>query len=499
MPPTFPCPNPVCTHAFSPDAVRGSSSLVCPKCGTIFHFGPGSTTPPRPATAPKRPAPPSVKPSISLPKTPPPAPAALPIARPVIAQEVPAASPVGAAPAALNFHSTSELVVPRTRRSTGKNGSRSLLSWVLFALLGVAGLALLAWGGIWLRSFLKRTSTDEEPGRMPSVYNSRFSWPGKPWKRDKDIQVRLHVHIGMTSTEHNSGLGLVFKDYKNRRPSDAEMLDEALSKLRSYFKGLEWELKKDEKARLAGQPAQVVEFQGVDAEDVTMNGECYMTTFRGYGYWFFTWAPLGELEQERDPIHADWVQLRQRLALLDERKGWTERPPEMVKVAGKKATYQIAYIKGLWTRETTEDYDPQADLVLKGHEPDPERKPLAGKDATVEVLVLSKQADLKSAAAAARSYVMEREKKLYPRTTAELLKDKNGAEIARAADIGTERGHLSKLRLKSTEDLERYLLIAVVSCPEGVVALVGQCLWERHDFWDQELMVLLKTFKAKAR
>ena len=30
MPPTFPCPNPVCTQVFNADAVQGASSLVLP-------------------------------------------------------------------------------------------------------------------------------------------------------------------------------------------------------------------------------------------------------------------------------------------------------------------------------------------------------------------------------------------------------------------------------------------------------------------------------------
>lgn len=492
MPSTFPCPNPVCTHAFSPEAVRGATSLKCPQCGTLFQFGSGSAAPPPPSRAPKRPA--------ATPK--PPSKPAVPIAQPVAATDVPLATPVDAAPSAssLNFNSTSELVVPRSRRHTARGGRGGLAQWMVLGLVAALGLALLVWAGMWVAHFLKSEPGEEDAGNMASLYNSRFNWPGKAWTRDKNIQRRLHVHIGMISAEHNNGLGLVFKDYKDRRPRDAELLDEALAKLRAYFQGLEWQLKpKDDTAQLAGQPAQVLEFQGVDAEQVTMNGECYMMTLRGYGYWFFTWAPLGELEQDREPIQAEWAQLRQRLTLLDGRKGWTERPRETVKFAGKKASYQIAFLKGLWTREPAEDYDPRADLALKGHEPNAERKPLAGKDATVQVLVLPRQANLKAAAETARDYVTQREKPLYPRTSLEPIKDKNGAEFDGTADIGTEHGHLSKLRMKNTEDLERYLLIAVVNRPEGVVALVGECLWDRRDFWDQEFQALLKTFTALDR
>lgn len=479
MHPTFPCPNPVCTHAFSAETVRGATSLKCPQCGTVFQFGSGPAAPPRPSRVTKRPAPPSAKPS----------------------GDVPRATPVDAAPSsALNFNSTSELVAPRSRRQVKQKGQGSLARWMVLGLAAALGPALLVWAGIWLAHFLKSERGEENAGNMANLYNARFNWPGKAWTRDKIVQKRLHAHIGMTSAEHNSGLGLVFKDYKDRRPSDAELLDEALAKLRAYFQGLEWELKpKDDTAQLAGQPAQVLGFQGVDAEKVTMNGECYMMAYRGYGYWFFTWAPLGELEQDREPIQAEWAQLRQRFTLLDGRKGWTERPRETEKIAGKKADYQIAYAKDLWTREPAEDYDPQADLALKGHEPNSDRKRLAATAATVQVLVLPKQPNLQAAAEAARDYVTQREKKLYPGTSLEPIENKNGAEIDDAADIGTERGHLSKLRMKNTEDLERYLLLAVVNRPEGMLALVGDCPWERRDFWDQEFQALLKTFTVLDR
>ena len=496
----FPCPNPVCTHKFSPEAVKGASSLVCPRCGTVFQFGSPPAAPSRSSTSGKKPAPPSVKPPVAPPRIPPRA--AVPIAQPVSAGKGPPAPASGAEPssAALNFNSTPELVMPRGRRKAQKTAKGGVLSWIAFVVVGVLGPTAVVWGGIWLFFYLKSSFTEQEAGRIAEVYNSRFNWPDKPWTRDTDLQMRLHVHIGMIARTRNSGMALLFKDYKDRMPSDAEMLDDALGKLRSYFRGLEWELKSpDTKPRLAGRPAQVLEFQGVDADEVTMNGECYMTAFRGYGYWFFTWVPLGEREINRESIQTEWRQLRQRLTLLDGRKGWTERPPESEKIAGKKATYQLAYVKELWTREPADNYDPPVDLVLKGHEPDPERRPLAGKDATVQVLVLPKQANLKAAAAAARDHVKQRERKLYERTTLEPMKDKHGAEIDRAADIGTEHGHLSKFRMKNTEDLERYLLIAVVNRPEGVVAIVGDCLWERHDFWDQEMMALLKTFKVKDR
>jgi hypothetical protein len=454
-------------------------------------MGTPKAPPPSKAIPPQAPPRPALPPSV----------APVPVAQPVAAN-VPLAAPINAAPtgANLNFASTADMVVPRVRRAVSKGDKGRRPSWIVWGIAAVLGGALAVWAGLWYRHFLKMDLDKEGATQEAGAYNCRFAWPSKPWRRDADMQMKFHVHIGMKSAESNSGMALLFKDYKTRLPSDAEMLDEALGKLRSYFLNLEWELKpKDEQARLAGRPVQILEFQGDTADQVTMNGECYTMASRGYGYWFFTWAPLGDLEQDGEAIRADWTKLRQRLTLLDGRKGWKEKPRETEGVAGKKAKYHLNYVKGLWALETSQDEDPQVDLLLKGYYPkDAGEKPVAGKNATVQALVLPKEADLKAAAAAALAYVKQREEKLYPGTKMEPIKDKNG-EVNREAKIGAENGHLTKLHVKSTEDLERYLLIAVVNRVDGVIVFVGDCLWERHEFWDQEFMVLLDTFKAKVR
>ncbi len=473
MPTIFPCPNPACTYTFSPQAIQGVSSLACPKCGTIFQFVS--------ATA-------GAKKSAS-PQAPPPL--AVPIAQPAAESTEAAQTPVN-----FDFDSMDDPKSLRSRRAAGRRGRRRLAGWIVAVVAGILGPAVAVWGGLWLRHFLATNPTAEAKVLTIGPFNARFVLPGKPWTRDKDLQMRFHVHIGMKSSEHNLGMALLFKDYRDRSPSDAEMIDEAVSKLRTYFQGLEWEQpSKGGTARLAEHSAGVLRFQGEDSEHVTMNGECYMLAFRGYGYWFFTWAPLSELESDREATQAEWARLRQGFSLIDGRKGWKAKPRQMEIVGGKKAKYRLSYVKGLWTREAS-DEDAPIDLLLRGHEPDPERRPLAGKDATVQVSVLPRQTDLKKATAAALAYVKEREMKLYERTTWQPIKDKNG-EVDRDAKIGTEDGHVSKLHVKSTEDLERFLSIAVVNRPEGAVVLVGDCLWERRDFWDQELTALFNSFKVQ--
>jgi hypothetical protein len=501
----LPCINPFCTQTFSPQDLEGVSTLTCPKCGAVFEFAVSSEATMHPGDTAKLPsvnpekkvrieaAAPPEQPqlSASLSTPPPPSITATPSAQPAAA---------AAGSTSLNFNSTADMVAPRRRRTVRKRGSRRRRRRIIgiVAVLGIASAVAL---GGWYKYLYKKPVGDGDPTRAARIYNAAFI-PEKSWRRDREIQRRWHVQIGMKSSELNNSMALFFKDYKDRLPSDAEMLDEALLKLRSYFRPLEWELKpKSEPMRLAGRPAQVVEFQGDDADHVTTNGECYMMAYRGYAYWLFTWAPLGDLEKQREPIQDEWAGLRKCFSLGTERRGWKAKPRETDRIEGKNAGYVLEFVKELWTHEWGQHEDMQLEYLLRGHEPDPERKPLAGKDATVQVFVLPKQADLKSAELksatdAALDHLKQRELKLYPRTKWERIKDKNG-EFDRDAKIGNETVHWIKLHVQNTEELERYLSVAVVNRSEYAIVLVGDCLWERRDFWDQEFTALFKTFTAR--
>jgi hypothetical protein len=416
------------------------------------------------------------------------APPALPV--------VPVALPVEAVqtPAALHFNSTPDMVVPRTRRQADKGRKRRLIPLLAVLAVVALGLGVAVWGSLWLLHFQKIDQAEQDPSRAAGVFSARFPLLAAPWKSDNDIRLKLHVHIGMRSSESNNCMGLAFRDYKTRMPGDAELVDEALGKLRSYFQNLEWERKPpDEKVQLGGRPALVFEFQGEDAEHIPMNGECYTLAYRGYAYWFFTWAPL----QDKERLSPEWSELRQQFSLLDGRKGWTAKPRDTEKVQGTKAKYRLAYVKGLWTPVTAGDYDDAADLVFQGDEPDVERRRHASKAAILQVLVLPKQENLKAAVAAARDYLQKREEKDYPKTTFEALKDKNGAVIDQDTKVGDGPGHLSKFRVRNTEDRERFLVAVVLNRPEGVLVLVGDCLWDRRDFWDQEFTPLIDSLKVR--
>jgi hypothetical protein len=221
-----------------------------------------------------------------------------------------------------------------------------------------------------------------------------------------------------------------------------------------------------------------------------------MLAYRGYGYWFFTWGPA----EEKDLVAPEWEGLRQRFALLNNREGWAQRPRETERVRGTKVAYELRYARGVWKKEKTDGYDPAADLVLLGHEPEPVGgRPHAGKTALLQVLLLGKAADLKTAAAAAQVHLLKRQQEAAgenaARVSVEPTTDKGGGN--RAAEIGDMRGHVSRLHVKNDDGLERYAVLGVVNRPEGVLVLTFECDWSRRDFWEQELRPLMETFRVK--
>jgi hypothetical protein len=266
-------------------------------------------------------------------------------------------------------------------------------------------------------------------------------------------------------------------------------VDGAREKLRAYFSAPEWEPSREADEELGGQPTLALTFEGEDPEQVAMSGECRMVTYRGFAYWFFTWGPTEDKEQ----VSAEWEGLRRQFRLLDGRKDWAEKPPDSVTVPGDKARYRLTYRKGLWARKSARDFDLLADLALLGAEPD---KKYASQTATFQVLVLPKEADLKAADAAARMYLETRQKELYSKIEMRVMKDRDGEAIDRAEEIGNTEGRLAKFHLL-IDEAERYLVLAVVNRPQGVVVLLGECQWDRRDFWDQEFTPLLKTFRVR--
>jgi hypothetical protein len=503
MPQGFACPNPACTHTFPPEAVAGAASLKCPRCGSVFRFRAAAPAPagpkPRKPVGPPTPAPPTRKPTprpvAPVPVVAAPVPPDVNVEPVAPVAHVPIAAPVAPAapPAALVFEDNAGTTKPRRRRRAGTRWV-----WTMLVVLLVVGVAAggAAWGLLWL--YKNQGGQDGGEQALNAEYgNFKFTPPGPDWRPDDDVRIKLKANLALKRSNPSGAVAIFYRDYKTRLPSDAELVDEALIHLRNYLQGVEWELKpKDAATQLGGRPALELEYEGEDPWQVRVNGLCRMLAYRGYGYWFFTWGPA----EEKDLITPEWDGLRQGFALLNNREGWAERPRETVRVRGTKAPYELRYARDVWKKEKADGYDPAADLVLLGREPEPVAgRKHAGKTALLQVLLLEKAPDLKSAAAAARAHLLKRQQEEAGENAAKVsvepTTDKGGGE--RDADVGAVRGHVSRLHVQSDEGLDRYAVLAVVNRPEGVLVLMFECDWSRRDFWEQEFRPLLETFRAK--
>jgi hypothetical protein len=293
---------------------------------------------------------------------------------------------------------------------------------------------------------------------------------------------------------------LMYRDFQTRQPRDAELIDETLNRVRGYLANVEYEVKpKDDKAKLGGQDAVRLEFQGEDPQHVLVDGECLAMTYRGVGYWLFTWAPADDALA----LAKEWDALRHGFTLGDQREGWKPVPPKTLTVQGDRLPYKLEYVESVWQKQERDGYDPRADAVLLGYDPKDKDARQGGLAATVQVLALEKTADLDAAVKEAKDAVLEIEKEkeastdnyAFPGATLNVVDDKNLPNADNNADVGAFHGHISKFEAKKSADHSRYAVLAVVRLDEGVLVVVCECAWARRDYWEQEFTPLLAKLR----
>jgi len=502
MPISFPCPNPACTQVFSPQDVRGVTSLTCPKCGNVFQFG-GA-----PAAVPAR----SVGPAKRTAPHPSPVKAAPPAAVPVAPRLKPVAAPRAAAiplaqPVA-NESKAEVFIPPRPEPRTPRRGARTAAAgrtrgtpsrkrWIAFAILAVVFVSLGVTGWL-LRDRLFGSSTTVS-GDVPDIVsppmNYRFQPPPRPWIEDKGVERELGASFALRRSDPNSWLALVVRDYKDRMPRDDELLHEAVSRLRKLFKKSppEWELR--DAASFAGLPAQRFVFTAENSNSVGVSGECLMAAYNGIGYCFFGWTPSAADETVLGQVLTEWHQVRQGFTLLKERDGWTGKLPEIVEAEGKGASYRLSYTKGLWENDTS---TAGADLLLLGSDPDHPQDAL--KRAWIRVFVLPAKGDLETALKEARTFVEQREKKLYPELKMDAVPEAAKGGLADGeADLGKARAKIVRLRVEGGEEFERFFAIAAVPRPAYTLVIVGECAWQQREAWEGRFGPVMHSLRFDKR
>jgi hypothetical protein len=572
MPNSYPCPNPTCTHTFTLEAVQGATVLVCPRCRGAFQFRPvNSPAPavPPPLPRPAPPAPPVAAPlARPQPLAPPqvaPPPMARPVAPPAAAPMVAAVPPRPAPPAQTPAPQAVRPLPPQTQppvaggrlvtspleRRRGASGRGVFMPVIALGLVFAFSAVVIGVVYLWYQKNKDRTSTTEETSRKPppleledparekekrererkarerqkeleahqaleKAGQFRYQLPGEPWVDDPELRTgkppgKLLVPLLRYNREEGtrSRMAIAFRDYKNRLPTDGEMVEFATGKLLDYLSPPVMTVVGQD-STLANQRALVLNFRGTGPNAVPMEGEVYMTAANGYAYWFFTWSPAEFTERNRPA----WANLRSGFTLVnDQRDGWQPsrptrfKPEELAKLVEfevPRFDLQSKPPTG-WKAVPVADSDlPSSDMAthvarLQGFFPEMENdSPDArtfhiSQTAFCDVLIVKKKVATPKEAA---TECLEFYKAWYPTASdPSVLRDLKGKPLETVGQVGAvEKAAVTRYEVAHGQEL-RYVVMVVLPREDDIVLLVFWSNMRRRYFWDGEFNDILTTLK----
>ena len=553
----LPCPNPACSHVFSPAEIQAGTAVKCPKCGFRVKGSPGPAAKPptRPAVPGKavdkvpvaRPATPSAKAAVPgkpapgpAPAKPPAKPAAkiAPIAKPApkarpavpvapvapVAPVVPLAKPVAvpgttigpddidvelvdAPPAAVPPPEDlpagdGPLVKPRTYRRKFRLGRMLVILFVLMFSLGVVG-----GGGYYLITHFE--------GGLRNVLN-----PGGP--SGKTLVGQLRNLKGADEKVFRlalpAGKWTVHKDVRSQfkaiaayQKDDEDVWfavvaqDHGMQRARDAelvgvaveklegYFGTDVELKKPAPATFGGVSGQRIEFKG-QSNAALWAGECYTFFKDGFGYWVFIASPDREVAQR---YAAELGKEDTGFSPVTERRGWREQPPPMKTFTSANGFLTVSAPEGVWTKGDAKNEDERGELLLSGfYLKEKDNR----KNATVLVATMDRAKDLAEAMKTARADLEAKKKQELADYRLSQAEDvaAGQSELGELQDVGNRRGRVADLRLHVGDDPKgRYILLAVVNEADMAYVIRCGCAWEYRQIWRQDFRDLLATFRFK--
>lgn len=431
------CPNPQCNYIFPRDELGGAGIITCRSCGARFRL--------------KAPASPDAA-----------------------ALECPDPEP--------------------RQRQRGKKRRR--LPWGMIAALTVlcVGAAAAVGAGFWLNRQRQSLSTEvAAPAHVSTAFNYRFTYPGPPWEIDDQTRLAMKwSNLVLRKSDAQAWMAIGFKDYRTRNPSVREAQEEGLRRLREVFQELEWSFEGE--APMAGQSARYLAFQG-DFQAKPVSGECHILVHQGVAYWFITWA-------KRDAAlgaAAEFEAIRQRFDLLAERARWQGQHAVAQNFHGDKAAYSLRDGEGIWRAVNPRDWDERADLALTalaagGAATPEEATGLAGRSASVVVLLLAPQDNLADALNAARRYLDDKRKKEGLAQIKSELLDEKDEQLNR---IPSRQARFRVQNAGTTYD--RFVWLTAIKGRRQTIAIVCEAPWQDHDQgkWDEDFGQLLGSFRME--
>jgi len=497
----FPCPNPVCTHVFGPQDVKGASSLNCPRCGLSFTF---QAKPLFSSTA-------STPREEAKPRIPSPGNASLP--QPPLAIPVPMATPVGPLPQAAapispiepfaskigsEIDQTPAIVESPIRRNKRTRHSRDLLFRITLLSLLVCFIAAVTFTLLFVLP--QFGGSEEERRKVQFNFSFSTSWA---YRDDYKLRRLMDSLLGMSRSNPRGHFVLHVIDYKTREPSPEELLDEAIKRLKAGFPRLQYSnpLNQGKIGELDNEPAFQFEFRGSATDEVPMIGECTFLTRRGYGYWLICWGPA----EDEGELAERFQRVRSGFRFANGREGWQPSPRPSTQLMLGDQPIQLNYVNDVWrVEENPTDYDPRAVVVLRGFELQGERSSrtpvdtYAGKSATVQLLLLDRTEDLATAVNQAKAHIIHHLSKVNPGIKLEPYVPEGG-QAAVFAEVGAFKGDLRFYEVRVGSEVVRFALLGVVNRPEAMLVIFGECPLEKRGYWMTEFKALVETVRPSVR
>ncbi len=424
------CANPACTQVFPTSLLVDGTLYQCPGCATQFVFK----------------APVQVLPSAVAP-----------------AQPTPTETPTGGRTAA----------------------PRRVDQWWIPALITIVVVLLLG----FLAMIGIKMMGPSGGGTVDNFSQANFSIKRPDgFTRDAGQELDFQVDLVYTGSEKKLIWAVLAKDFGGRVPSNRELVELAMEKLRRKFpEKIEYEKRGDENETIASLPFVAHDFLGKTSDSEEVAGEFFVGTAKGIGYVFYGWTR----PEDRDVAKPVWKIARNAFSLLETRGKWTPEAVNLEIAEGKG--WELRFDKKYWTQEEIskdlKETNPKAVLRVEGRIPG--RKIYAGDMAEAYVIVLEGKGNLTDGVTLAKKYLTDLEKPIdeSPATLESTLTLEEEQLDKKIESQGAPQMR-QLLRLLASGDATKIYLIQVGVGNKQTVLLAASCPIAARKLWEENLINL---------
>ncbi|MFM7098521.1 MAG: BRcat domain-containing protein [Gemmataceae bacterium] len=455
----FSCPNPSCKQLIRLESINDSPSITCPKCKKTITL----------RKSPKNFAPPQ-KNSTPL------------SAMPKETQD-------------FTFESKSEIKsnFRAEKKPTSKQKKSNGLTLTQVFVLGfgmffisVSGSAFYFIGLPLLKKEIDiHEKTINEANKELIDADFFILKPLDNYSKDQKLAQSLQTKFAYSGREKDIWL-FYYKDFKTRNPTDSEIHQEMISRLKTYMpKNLEWE-EKAENLVIEKISFKKFSFEGTREDSTVWVGDCHTSQVNGVLFLIICIAPI----DKKELVLENWDKFNQGLTIKPNAKpDWKPTPRKAKLVAVDKVKLSFAAPEAIWGSQDTKDYDTNPDAVMIGKNPNDTGNFLNQK---AKLQVFSSAKSTKDD----KAFDMP-EEKIF-----ELLKEEKSAEtkIEKLTDIKRTSVDLKNLTIKTeyfvikTDDqIQKMIFWSKCSSESGALIFLCEIPVKAKDFWLDELDEILKS------